>query len=125
MSRRPFVAISSAPTQWLDARHIAQLLNGEVVRKVLLHDELFGPLRTGGQADIRMRLPTVLCVSQAVATPSETSEIPGQAQSSELGAPPLGVECLGEVRFTEEEGETAMSHGEAECGHADEGLGAD
>ena len=102
MSRRPFVAISSAPAEWLGARHIAQLLNGEGVRKVLLQDELFGPLRTGGEADTRMRLPTVLGVSHAVATPSNPSEIQGQAQSSELGTPPLGVECLGEVRSTDE-----------------------
>ena len=57
--RRDFVSA----TQWLDARHIAQILNGEGVRKVLLHDELFRPPRTGGKADVRMRLPTVLCVS--------------------------------------------------------------
>jgi hypothetical protein len=63
--------------------------------------------------------------ARAVATTSDLSEVPGQAQSSELGALPLGFERLGEVRLAEEEDETAMSHGDTECAHADEGLGAD
>ena len=45
--------------------------------------------------------------------------IPGQAQGSELGTPPLGVERVGEVRSTEEEGEATISHGKAQCGQAE------
>ena len=73
---------------------------------------------------IGSRLLTVPGETHAGATPSRSSEVPGQAQSPELGALPLGLERLAEVGLAEEEGETAMSHGDAECGHADEGLGA-
>ena len=51
--------------------------------------------------------------------------MPGQTDGSELGAPPLGIERLGEVGLAEEEDEIEMSHGDAQCAHADEGLGAD